>query len=226
MPISAFALFSQFITEIKSGASGGKLSFGLVISLWTASSGIAALMQALNVAFDVPASRSWWHQRLVAIALTFAIGLTLTASLVFVRYQFGRNLHYGQVARVGRLRPPLDICSSAGGLGSFVSLFNDHLRPGAQSKAKAVGRCSSWHLPGLGVLVFGFKGLTILSCNLRFSYSFLRISRRRYCASFLAPCIGGGNPPGRRTECDYLACYCWFDEREHRVVSKRFRHTS
>lgn len=84
MPNSAFQLFSGVLAEIKSGASGGKLSAGLILSLWTSSSGIAALIEALNIAFEVPASRSWWRRRLVAMGLTLSIGVMLGFSLLFL----------------------------------------------------------------------------------------------------------------------------------------------
>lgn len=84
MPRSAFALFTEMLGQIKSGASGGKLSVGLLVSLWTASSGIAALIEALNVAFEVSNSRPWWRRRLVAILLTLGIGALLTAALIFL----------------------------------------------------------------------------------------------------------------------------------------------
>lgn len=84
MPRSAFDVFTGMLGQITSGASSGKLSFGLLISLWPSSSGIAALMEALNIAFEVPISRSWWHRRLVAIALTLGFSALLVASLLFL----------------------------------------------------------------------------------------------------------------------------------------------
>jgi membrane protein len=84
MPNSAFSVFNSFLTQIKLGASGGKLSFGLIASLWTASSGIAALMEALDVAFEVATDRSWWRRRLIAILLTLGIGALLAVSLLFL----------------------------------------------------------------------------------------------------------------------------------------------
>lgn len=84
MPNAAFYAFNNFLTQIKVGASGGKLSFGLIVSLWTASSGISALMESLNVAFEVPTDRSWWRRRLLAILLTLGIGALLAVSLLFL----------------------------------------------------------------------------------------------------------------------------------------------
>jgi membrane protein len=84
MPSSAFDILTGMLGEITSGASGGKLSFGVLVSLWTASSGVAALIEALNIAFEIPVSRSWLHRRLVAMALTLGIGCLLMAALVFL----------------------------------------------------------------------------------------------------------------------------------------------
>lgn len=84
MPHPAFALFQGTLDQITHGASNGKLSVGLIISLWSASSGIDALMEGLNIAFEVPNPRSWWRRRLVAIALTLVIGILISAALVFL----------------------------------------------------------------------------------------------------------------------------------------------
>jgi membrane protein len=84
MPPSAFLLFSNVIHQITAGATSGKLSIGLILALWTSSSGIAALIEALNRAFGVPAGRTWWRRRLVAIGLTLSLGAVLGASLIFL----------------------------------------------------------------------------------------------------------------------------------------------
>lgn len=50
------------------------LTLGLVGTLWTASSGFAGLIGALNVAYDVPEKRPIWKTRLLAIGLMFVVG--------------------------------------------------------------------------------------------------------------------------------------------------------
>ncbi len=83
MPPSAFELLSGTLREITQQAVGGKVTFGLVVSLWIASSGMEAIIKGLNVAYDVSEARSWWRRRLVAIALTGCLGV-LIAAAVFV----------------------------------------------------------------------------------------------------------------------------------------------
>lgn len=84
MPGSAFDILRDLLEELTSGASGGRLSLSALVSLWGASSALRALIETLNVAFDVPNSRSWWHRRSVAIGLTLGIGLLLASALAFL----------------------------------------------------------------------------------------------------------------------------------------------
>jgi len=84
MPRSAFAILGELLGQLATGASGGKLSFGAIAPLWTASSGITALIEALNVAFEVSNMRSWWHRRTVALGLIFGIGLLCASALALL----------------------------------------------------------------------------------------------------------------------------------------------
>ena len=56
----------------------------MLVALWTASSSVDALIEAMDVAFEVPRIRSWWHRRLIAIALTLGFVVLLAAALVFL----------------------------------------------------------------------------------------------------------------------------------------------
>lgn len=58
------------------------LSFGLLGYLWTASSGFASLIEALDIAYDVPVSRPWWRDRVRALLLALTSGALVTISLV------------------------------------------------------------------------------------------------------------------------------------------------
>jgi membrane protein len=45
--------------EIAGGARGGLLSLGLLLALWASSSGMTAVITALNITFDVKEPRPW-----------------------------------------------------------------------------------------------------------------------------------------------------------------------
>jgi len=86
MPYSAFQLVVATIDQITNARGGGKLWLGLLAALWAASSGVNALAQALNSAYDVPETRSWWKVRLTSIALTVAIAVLIISALLLVLY--------------------------------------------------------------------------------------------------------------------------------------------
>lgn len=86
MPSAAVQLVVATIDEVIRARGGGKLSFGLLAALWAASSGMNAIGQALNTAYDVKETRSWWKVRLISIALTVALALLIISALLIVLY--------------------------------------------------------------------------------------------------------------------------------------------
>jgi membrane protein len=85
-PRSAYALVYETVGEVTEGGSGGKLTFGLLASVWAASNGMLAIVDALNAAYHVREARPWWKSRLVAAALTLALGALIISALVLVLY--------------------------------------------------------------------------------------------------------------------------------------------
>ena len=90
LPGDAATLVNRTVTEVLRGASGSLLSVGALAALWAASSGMASIVIALNIAYDVTDLRSWWLRRLIAIALTMTFSVfTLVALLLLV---FGERI--------------------------------------------------------------------------------------------------------------------------------------
>ena len=60
------------------------LSFGLLATIWSASSGFVSLMEALSIAHGVKETRGYWKTRIIAVAATlaaaifFLLGFTIT----------------------------------------------------------------------------------------------------------------------------------------------------
>ncbi len=71
------------IERVLTEQAGGFLSIGALLALWGGKNAIAAMMKALNVAFDVKETRPWWKKTAIAIGLTIALGLALIASSLF-----------------------------------------------------------------------------------------------------------------------------------------------
>lgn len=61
---------------------GGLLSFGVIAAIWTASNGINAIIRALNRAYDVKESRSFFIARLMAMFLTVAMIIVIVIALL------------------------------------------------------------------------------------------------------------------------------------------------
>ena len=84
LPTMAIVLVRQTLLEITRGQRGGLLGFGLIVTVWAASSGVHALINSLNVAYSVKKLRAWWQDRLLAIALTFGFSLLIIAALAII----------------------------------------------------------------------------------------------------------------------------------------------
>ncbi len=82
VPQESMSLVSKVVRDVIRPHSGGLLSFGLIGSLWTASSGFSSMIEALNVAYDVPETRPFWKTRALALGLTVIVGGTLVISIL------------------------------------------------------------------------------------------------------------------------------------------------
>ena len=58
VPPQSMGLVRRVVADVTSRNHGALLSFGLLGALWTCSSGFATMIEALNVAYDVPETRS------------------------------------------------------------------------------------------------------------------------------------------------------------------------
>lgn len=75
LPEDAFSMVSRVVEEVTSQRRGGLLSFGVLGTLWAASTGMYAIMQQLNITYDVSEARSYIRARAVALALSIMFGL-------------------------------------------------------------------------------------------------------------------------------------------------------
>lgn len=70
LPASAADMFAGVVQQVTREQRGGLLSFGLLAALWATSTGMYAIMQQLNITYDVDEGRGFLRARLVAIALS------------------------------------------------------------------------------------------------------------------------------------------------------------
>src|SRR5512133_1877210 len=86
LPGQASQLVGQTISQTTQASSGTKLILGLVGALWTASSGMSALMDTLNITYDVKEGRPYWKKRGLAILLTIAVACLVITAFVLITY--------------------------------------------------------------------------------------------------------------------------------------------
>jgi membrane protein len=79
IPTQALGTVLSTFNETTAHATRGKLTFGLVAAIWSASVGISAIQDSLNTVYKIQESRSFFVARLYAIGLT--IFLTVIATL-------------------------------------------------------------------------------------------------------------------------------------------------
>lgn len=97
-PEQIAGLLSGIITDVMEGAGGGVLSLGLLLTLWSASNGMNALMNAFNVAYNVEDNRNIIVVRTYSVIFTLILTLSilLTFTLIVFGGQIG-NLMFGVI---------------------------------------------------------------------------------------------------------------------------------
>jgi membrane protein len=92
IPPEGMSIVRQVLSNAVTPNRGAFLSLGFLGTLWTASGGFAAAIEALNISYDVDETRPFWKTRLLAMALALVIGLLLLIAL----FTMILGPHFGQ----------------------------------------------------------------------------------------------------------------------------------
>lgn len=84
LPPTAFELFTKTVNEVTTNSGGGKLTFGIILSLWFAAGGMVSLISTLNAVYHVRETRSFIKVRAIALGLTVAISVLTLSALILV----------------------------------------------------------------------------------------------------------------------------------------------
>lgn len=84
LPSSAADMFSGVVQQVTSHRRGGLLSLGLIVALWSASTGMYAIMRQLNIAFNVAERRNFVKARLTALTLTLLFFVLVLGALSLI----------------------------------------------------------------------------------------------------------------------------------------------
>jgi len=94
LPPDSTGLVRRVLADVITPNRGTFLSFGILGSLWAASGGFSAAIEALNVAYEVNDDRPFWKTRPLALGLAFLTGtlLLIALSVMIVGPRFGEWL--------------------------------------------------------------------------------------------------------------------------------------
>jgi membrane protein len=81
IPTSALGTVLETFNETTAAASSGKITFGSIAAIWSASVGISAIQETLNEVFKLEERRSYFVARIYAICLTLLLTVICTLTL-------------------------------------------------------------------------------------------------------------------------------------------------
>jgi membrane protein len=83
-PYEALKLIQDQLIKISQDKNGGLLTLGMIGTIWSTSSGVTAIIDTLNQAYDIQESRPWWKVKLIALGLTISLALFIVVSFALV----------------------------------------------------------------------------------------------------------------------------------------------
>ena len=83
-PQEVLDLVQAQLVLIAKAKNGGLLTLGIIGTLWSTSSGLSAVIDTLNQAYDVQESRPFWKTKLIAIGLTIVLAVFIVVSFALV----------------------------------------------------------------------------------------------------------------------------------------------
>jgi membrane protein len=86
LPGDSLSLIRRILSQVVTARGGaGIMSLGALLAAWSGSNIFGALMDALNIAYDVKETRPWWKRQLLRLgALVIAAAVVLLATAIFI----------------------------------------------------------------------------------------------------------------------------------------------
>jgi membrane protein len=83
-PYEALKLIQDQIVKISQDKNGGLLTIGMIGTIWSTSSGVNAIIDTLNQAYDIQEGRPWWKVKAIALGLTVALAVFILVSFALI----------------------------------------------------------------------------------------------------------------------------------------------
>ncbi len=154
VPAASMAPLRNLIKDTILSTHSRLLTFGILFTLWSASSGFTALIDALNSAYNVAETRRYWKTRSLAIGLTFSVGCLLVIALGLLLVGPSLSARLSEVFGMGHLWPYLRWAVAIGCTVLAVELLY-FVAPNVKYRFVST-------LPGALIAVGGWTGLSYL----------------------------------------------------------------
>jgi membrane protein len=82
LPPDARSVLETQVRSVLKSHSAGLLSFGIIAAIWASSGAMKAMIKAMNRAYNVPETRSFWQTTLLAIGMTVAATIGIVGALI------------------------------------------------------------------------------------------------------------------------------------------------
>jgi membrane protein len=83
-PTEVLGFLEEQLRRLSNADSGGILTMGFLLAIWSSSAALVAISGSLNRAYDIEETRPWWKVRLTAIGLTVALALMILISFSLI----------------------------------------------------------------------------------------------------------------------------------------------
>lgn len=84
IPPGAFGMVEAAFSSTTRASDSGKLLFGALVALWSATYGMSSAQNILNVVYRVRETRPYWRAKLVAMLLTLAIFVLVFSAMLLL----------------------------------------------------------------------------------------------------------------------------------------------
>lgn len=163
------------VKDLFAGANPGLLTLGLVLALWAASRGFAAVINALDVAYDVDEGRSWFRirARAVGLATGSVVAGAVVLTMIVVGPLFGTGRQVADAVGLGTVfatlwdwaRFPIAVIVLLAWAATVFHIAPNHRTPWRWDVPGAVLSAVLWALFSLGFrayLTFAASGNQVL----------------------------------------------------------------
>lgn len=84
LPADTGESLRKTLAEVTENRNGAVLSFGMLGTIWAASSGVGAIMKGLNKAYDEKETRPFWKVRGISVLSTLVLAVVILVSMLLL----------------------------------------------------------------------------------------------------------------------------------------------